>query len=82
MAHRLHCPTACGFLVPPTGIQPLSPASEGRILFFYLLIYLLAVLGLRCHVGFSLVVVSGGYFLVAVWWLFNAVTSLFAEHRL
>ena len=34
--------------------------------FFFLFIYFLAVLGLCCCVGFSLVMVSRSYFLVAV----------------
>ena len=28
----LHCPTACGILVPQSGIKPISPALEGRFL--------------------------------------------------
>ena len=54
-------------------------------LFFFkkLFIYLsLAVLGLSCCVGFSLVVTSGGYSLVAVCGLLIAVASLVVEHRL
>ena len=31
-AHRLSCPTACGILVPPPGIEPASPALEGGFL--------------------------------------------------
>ena len=47
------------------------------------IIYLfLAVLGLRCHVGFSLVVESEGYSLAAVRRLLITVTNLVAEHRL
>ena len=42
----------------------------------------LAVLGLCCCTGFSLVVVSGGCSLVAVHGLLIVVTSLVAEHRL
>lgn len=42
----------------------------------------LAVLGLCCCVGTSLVVVSGGYFLAVVCWLRIVVVSLFVEHRL
>ena len=30
VAHRLNCPTACGILVPWPGIEPMSPALEGR----------------------------------------------------
>ena len=45
-------------------------------------IYLfLAVLGLRCCVGFSLVAASGGYPPAAVHRLLTAVASLVAEHR-
>ena len=52
-------------------------------LFFFLSIYLsLAVLGLSCCVGFSLVVTSGGYSLVAVCGLLIAVASLVVERRL
>ena len=40
------------------------------------------MLGLRCCVGFSLVVESEGYSLVAVGRLLFTVTSLVAEHRL
>ena len=31
-AHGLSCPTACGILVPPPGIKPMSPALEGGFL--------------------------------------------------
>ena len=31
-AHGLSCPTACGVLVPRPGIEPTSPALEGRFL--------------------------------------------------
>ena len=47
--------------------------------FYYLF---LALLGLRCCAGFSLVVASGGNFLVAVCRLLIAVASLVAEQRL
>ena len=51
--------------------------------FFIKGIYLsLAVLGLSCCVGFSLVVASGGYSLRAVCGLLIAVASLVVEHRL
>ena len=30
--HRLSCPEACGILVPQPGIQPTSPALQGRFL--------------------------------------------------
>ena len=32
MALGLSCPVACGILVPRPGIEPLSPALEGRFL--------------------------------------------------
>ena len=43
---------------------------------------LLAVLGLHCCVGFSLVAESRGYSLVVVLAILIAVTSLVAEHWL
>ena len=50
---------------------------------FLNLIYLfLSVLDLHCYMGFSLVMESGGYSLVAVHVLLIAVASLVAEHRL
>ena len=49
-----------------------------KYLFFF---YLLAILGLGCCVGFSLVVASGGYSLAAVHGLPIAVVSL-VEHGL
>jgi len=30
--HRLRLPTACGILFPQPGIQPVSPALEGKFL--------------------------------------------------
>ena len=42
----------------------------------FFLFYFLATPGLRCHTGFSLVVVSKGYSLVAVCGLLIAVVSL------
>ena len=42
----------------------------------------LAVLGLHCCEGFSVVVASGGYFLVVVCGLLIEVASLVAEHGL
>ena len=32
VAHGLSCPAPCGILVPRTGMEPESPALEGRIL--------------------------------------------------
>ena len=50
---------------------------------FLIFIYLvLAVLGLGCCMGFSLVVVSGDYSLVVVYRFLIAVASLAAEHGL
>ena len=43
--------------------------------YFYLLIYFLAVMGLRCSLGLSLVAASGGYSLAAVRRLVIAVAS-------
>ena len=53
-------------------------------LFFFLKIYLLflAVLGLQCCKGFSLVVTSMGCALVAVHGLLMAVVSLVVEHSI
>ena len=51
------------------------------ILIFILFTYFLIVPGLRCSVGFSLVVASRGYSLVEVCRLLIAVASL-VEHRL
>ena len=31
-ARRLSYPAACGIVVPPPGIEPMSPALEGRFL--------------------------------------------------
>ena len=50
--------------------------------FMYLFYLFLAVLGLCCCTGFSLVVVIGGCSLVAVHGLLIAVASLVAEHGL
>ena len=32
VAHRLRCSEACGILVPQPGVEPTSPALEGRFL--------------------------------------------------
>ena len=61
------------------------PGEPNLLSFFFLILFnrlVLAVLGLCCCVGFSLVVASGGYSLVAVLWLLIVVVSLVAEHRL
>ena len=42
----------------------------------------MAALGLYCYSGFSLVIVSRGYFLFEVLGLLVVVASLAAEHRL
>ena len=52
------------------------------IIYNYIIILFLAVLGLGCCVDFSLVVVSRGYSLVAVRGLLAAMASLFAKHGL
>jgi len=54
------------------------------VLFFYNFIdlFILAVLGLRCCVGFSLAAGSRGYSLVPMDRLLTAVASLVVEHRL
>ena len=55
-------------------------------LFYYLFIFILFVFGhagyLLLCLGFSLVAVSEGYFLVAVYRLLISVVSLVVEHRL
>ena len=45
-------------------------------------LFILAVLGLHCCMGVSLVVVSGGYSLVVVCGLLIVVASLVEEHGL
>ena len=53
--------------------------------FFLLFLFIhlfLAMLGLHCYMGFSLVAASRGYSLDVVCWLLIAVASLVAEHRL
>ena len=47
-----------------------------------LYLFILAVLGLHCCIGVSLVVASGGYSLVVVCGLLVVVASLVVEHRL
>ena len=56
--------------------------DEGLFFFFPLLLLLLAVLGLCCGTGFSLVAVSGGCSLVAVRGLPSAVASPVEEQSL
>ena len=43
--------------------------------------FFVAVLGLCCYTGFSLVVASGGYSLVVACGLLIAVVHLIVEHR-
>lgn len=49
---------------------------------FFFNIYLLAVLGLHCYKGFSLVAETKGYSLVTLHGLPVAMASLIAEHGL
>ena len=49
---------------------------------FFFNIYLLAVLGLHCYSGFTLVAETKGYSLVALHGLPIAMASLIAEHGL
>ena len=51
-----------------------------KIVFIHLPFFL-AVLGLHCCMGFSLVVVSGGYSVVEVYRPVIVVASLVVEHR-
>ena len=62
-------------------LRPVQPNKQNGVFFRILFIYL-AVLGLPCSMGFSLVVVSGGYSLVEVQGLLIMVASLLAEPRL
>ena len=62
-------------------LRPVQPNKQNGVFFRILFIYL-AVLGLPCSVGFSLVVVSGGYSLVVVHGLLIVVASLVAGHGL
>ena len=65
----------------------VHPTASGETSFFFLLIkkhiYLfMAVLDLRCCTGFSLVLASGIYSLIAMHGLLIEAASLAAEHRL
>ena len=61
----------------------MAHCSFNFFLMLYLFTYLfLAVLGLRCCIGFSPVAVSGGYSPLVVHGPLNVVASLVAEHRL
>ena len=53
---------------------------QGCIVFIFKIMLFLAVLGLRCCMGFSLGGASGGCSLVAVRRLLIVVASLAAEH--
>ena len=55
--------------------------TGSHIIFLFCFIYLLATLGLRCCMGFSLVAQSRSCSLVAVLRLLNEAASLVAEHR-
>ena len=60
-------------------VKVLLIRSSLGICFMYLL---LAVVGLRCCIGFYLAVARGSYFLVVVHGLLITVASLIAEHAL
>ena len=84
-----HASLVCGILVPWTGRD--SPLYwECGVLFcfliiwffIYLFIFFLAVLGLHCCRGFSLIAGSGSYSLVALFRLLIAMASLIVEHGL
>ena len=53
-----------------------------KIILFFIYSFILAVLGLRCCLGFSLVVAVGGYTLIVVHGLLIAEASLVVEHQL
>ena len=59
-------------------VHPPSPENDKS--FFFLIILFLAVLGLHCCTGFSLVVARGGYSLMAMHGLLISVASLVAGH--
>ena len=65
-------------------IRKKSASRKGSWFHIFLLLFylFLTVLGLHCCSFFSLVVVSGGYSLVAVLQLLIAVTSLIVKHGL
>ena len=64
------------FLLQPRSHVSCSTAIKKKKIHF------LAVLGLSCCTGFSLLVVSEGYFLVVVGRLLIVGASLVTEHRL
>ena len=63
-----------------------------KIVFFFLHLFILAVLGLRCCVGFSLIADSGSYSLIAMrgllkknpveWIFFKSETNVFVKYLL
>ena len=63
---------------------PAEPQRKPEVIFLKITfkMYLLAVLGLHCHVGFSVTVEGRGYSLGAVHRFLSVVVSLVAEHRL
>ena len=63
------------------GIESIILLSSQHTFFFFFFNLFLAVLGLRCFTGFSLVAVSGNYSL-AVRGLLTEVAALVAEHGL
>ena len=74
-----------GTLFNPLHGPSSSPLDYSEILFYtflVLFIYFLAVLGLHCCIGFSLVAASRGYSLTVLHRLLTAVTSRVAEHGL
>ena len=62
--------------------MPLFGGRDLKKIFFLNYFFILAVLGLRWCMCFSLVVASGGYSLVAVEGLLTAVASLTVERGL
>ena len=66
-------------------LDPLGKEQSGSSKFiknFFLNLFIMAVLGPPCCMGFSLVAASWGYCLVAMLRLLIAVASLVLEHRL
>ena len=63
---------------------PAEPQRKPEVIFLKITfkMYLLAVLGLHCHVGFSVTVEGRGYSLGAVHRFLSVAVSLVAEHRL
>ena len=62
--------------------QEDGPVSPFGLFLFFLILFIVAVLGLRCHVGFPLVSEGSGHTTVAVHKPLTRVASLVAEHRL